>query len=103
MYKGIKALLKEKDGQKNSLKNRLPLKESKKKYTKSELSRALDLIEEGYSHSEVSKDMQINKSILAREMRKRKNEKGGRHIEEYRKYLVEEDTRTFNEYVKSDV
>jgi hypothetical protein len=55
----------------------------KSKYTQIELKKALDLIEEGYSFSEVSTETNINKSILAREMRKRKNEKARQHIKEF--------------------
>jgi hypothetical protein len=52
----------------------------KSKYTPEELKKALDLIEEGYSFSEASTETNLNKSILAREMRKRKNEKARQHI-----------------------
>ncbi|MCT4542898.1 MAG: hypothetical protein N4A63_05110 [Vallitalea sp.] len=55
----------------------------KSKYTQIELKKALDLIEEGYSFSEASTETNINKSILAREMRKRKNEKARQHIKEF--------------------
>lgn len=57
------------------------------RYTHIELKKALDLIEEGYSFSEVSIATNLNKNILAREIRKRKNEKARQHIEEYRKNL----------------
>jgi len=56
-----------------------------KKYTQKELKRALDMVEEGYSFSEAAKENNLNKSIVAREMRKRKNDKAGQHIEEYRR------------------
>ncbi len=46
-----------------------------KKYKKSELDAALQAVEEGASHKEVANGS-LNKSIIAREMRKRKNEKG---------------------------
>lgn len=71
-----------------------------KKYTQAELKNALDLIEQGYSFSEVSEETQLNKSILAREMRKRKNLKAKNHIEEYRKSLEKENDKTFDEYRK---
>lgn len=50
-------------------------KNNGKKYSKDELSVSLDMVEEGYSFSEVSKESSLNKSIIAREIRKRKNEK----------------------------
>jgi len=59
----------------------------KSKYTPIELKKALDLIEEGYSMSEASTETNLNKSILAREMRKRKNQKGRQHIKEFRENL----------------
>lgn len=46
-----------------------------KKYKKSELDAALLAVEHGTSHKEVANGG-LNKSIIAREMRKRKNEKG---------------------------
>lgn len=59
---------------KESEKNRIELKKgSKKKYKKEELNVSLDLVESGWSYSEVSKDTKLNKSIVAREMRKRLN------------------------------
>jgi len=59
---------------KESEKNRSEFKkESKKKYKKEELNLSLDLVESGWSYSEVSKDTNLNKSIVAREMRKRGN------------------------------
>lgn len=61
------------------------MKNRKLKYTYDELKKALDLIEEGYSFSEAATETNLNKSIIAREMRKRKNEKGRRNIDEYRK------------------
>jgi hypothetical protein len=47
----------------------------KLRYTYKELEKALDLLEEGYSMSEAIVDTNLNKSIVAREMRKRKNQK----------------------------
>ena len=58
------------------------MKNRKCRYTTEELKKALDLIEEGYSFSEASAETDLNKSILAREMRKRKNEKARQHIED---------------------
>lgn len=46
-----------------------------KKYKKSELDAALQAVEYGASHQDVANG-NLNKSIIAREMRKRKNEKG---------------------------
>lgn len=71
-----------------------------KKYTEAELNRALDLIEDGYSHSEVLKEIKLNKSILVREIRKRKNLKGDKDIEEYRKKLEKENYKTYNDYLE---
>lgn len=56
-----------------------------RKYTNAELKRALDMVEEGYSFSEAVMANNLNKSIVAREMRKRKNEKAGQHIDDYRR------------------
>ncbi len=49
-------------------------------YTYNELNKALDLIEEGVSFSEVERKTNINRSILAREIRKRKNVKARESI-----------------------
>lgn len=57
----------------------------KRKYTQVELKRALDMVEEGYSFAEAAEINNLNKSIVAREMRKRKNEKAKQHIDEYRR------------------
>lgn len=59
----------------------------KSRYSTIELKKALDLIEEGYSISEASSETNLNKSILAREMRKRKNQKARQHIKEHRENL----------------
>lgn len=68
---------------KESAKSRSELKKgTKKKYKKEELNLALDLVESGWSHSEVSKDTNLNKSIVAREMRKRGNLKAKNQIEQ---------------------
>ena len=56
-------------------------KSSKNKYNKNELDLALDLLENGYSHCKVTKDTNLNKSIVTREMRKRKNLKTKKTIE----------------------
>lgn len=63
------------------------MKNKKQRYTSEELKKALELIEGGASFSEVSTKTNLNKSILAREMRKRKNEKARQHIKEYRENL----------------
>lgn len=47
------------------------MKNRKLKYTYDELKKALDLIEEGYSFSEAATENNLNKSIIAREMRKK--------------------------------
>lgn len=60
-----------------------------RKYEKEDLEKALDLVEEGYSFSEVSESIPLNKSILAREMRKRKNLKAKKRIEQYRQSLID--------------
>ncbi|MHC1747123.1 MAG: hypothetical protein AB9856_01880 [Cellulosilyticaceae bacterium] len=57
-----------------------------KHYKQESLKKALDLVEEGYSYSQVLdllEDNCLNKSILAREMRKRKNNKAGKAIDAY--------------------
>lgn len=53
-----------------------------KRYTELELKKALDKIEAGSTFSEVSREAGLNKSILAREARKRKNKKGHMNIAE---------------------
>jgi len=52
----------------------------KNMYIYDELNKALDLIEEGVSFSEVERETNINRSILAREIRKRKNVKARESI-----------------------
>lgn len=61
-----------------------------KRYTELELKKALDTIEAGSTFSEVSRETGLNKSILAREMRKRKNEKGHMNIARDRVRITEE-------------
>ena len=61
-----------------------------KRYTELELKKALDKIEEGSTFSEVSGETGLNKSILAREIRKRKNKKGHMNIAEDRVRITEE-------------
>jgi len=58
-----------------------------RKYTDAELKRALDMVEEGLSFSEAARANNLNKSIVAREIRKMKNEKAEQHIDEYRRKL----------------
>jgi DNA-binding phage protein len=60
---------------------------NKSRYTPSELKKALDLIEEGYSMTQVCDETNLNKSILAREMRKRKNEKAMQQIKQSSRVL----------------
>jgi len=61
-----------------------------KRYTELELKKALDTIEEGSTFSEVSRETGLNKSILARKMRKRKNEKGHMNMTKDRVRITEE-------------
>jgi len=61
------------------------------KYSKEELNRALDLVEQGNSFQKIVNEIpHLNKSIIAREVRKRKNLKAKSHIEEYIKSLEDE-------------
>ncbi len=53
-----------------------------KRYTESQLKRALDMVEEGYSFSDAAEENNLNKSIVAREMRKRKNAKARQQVAE---------------------
>lgn len=77
--------MRESIGQRN-VKGKMITSQSKSnRYTKEQLNVALDLIEEGASFSEVERETQINKSILAREMRKRKNSKTRVNIDRYLK------------------
>lgn len=62
----------------------------KKKYSKEELEKALSMVEEGYSYADVCEGTALNKSIIAREMRKRGNEKGRKNIDESNKKVFEE-------------
>ncbi|ERI93299.1 hypothetical protein HMPREF1982_01723 [Clostridiales bacterium oral taxon 876 str. F0540] len=66
-----------------------------KRYRKAELQQALDLIEEGSSFSEVYKETGINKSILAREIRRRKNEKADRNMKCDSERILEENLVIF--------
>jgi hypothetical protein len=85
------------------MKNKSSFNKGKEKpYTEAQLREALDMIEEGYSHSETLAKMPLNKSILAREMRKRKNSKGTQAAEEYNKFFLEETIMLFDKYVRSD-
>lgn len=62
----------------------------KKRYTQEELNKALIMVEEGYSYSEVCKDTSLNKSIIAREMRKRENSKCQKNLDESNKRVFED-------------
>jgi hypothetical protein len=66
----------------------------KRKYTQVELKRALDMIEEGYSFIEAAEINNLNKSIVAREIRKRKNEKAKQHIDDYRRKFQDDINNT---------
>lgn len=61
----------------------------KKKYSIEELEKALSMVEDGYSYSDVCEGTSLNKSIIAREMRKRGNEKAQRNIDESNKKTYE--------------
>lgn len=61
--------------------------DTKKRYSNIQLKMALDLIEAGSSFSEVEDITQVSKSILAREIRKRKNLKAEAKHEEYVRML----------------
>lgn len=75
--------MRESIGQRN-VKGKMVTNQNKpKRYTEEQLNVTVDLIEEGASFSEVERDTQINKSILAREMRKRKNSKVRVNIDRY--------------------
>lgn len=74
-----------------------------RKYTDAELKRALDMVEEGFSFLEAAMANNLNKSIVAREMRKRKNEKGRQHIDEYRRKLQNDINNTkIEKEIKND-
>lgn len=63
----------------------------RERYSKEELNRALDLVEQGSSFQMVVDEFpHLNKSIIAREMRKRKNLKADANIEVYRKFLEQD-------------
>ncbi|MBL4938594.1 hypothetical protein JK636_23090 [Clostridium sp. YIM B02515] len=66
-----------------------------KRYSKAELQQALNLIENGSSFSEVAKETGINKSILARENRKRKNEKADRNMNRDSERILKENLVLF--------
>lgn len=72
----------------------------KKKYKQIELNKVLDLVEQGYSYSEVADDFRLNKSIVAREMRKRKNKNADNAHGNYMQSLMEENYKTFVEQKK---
>ncbi len=66
-----------------------------KRHSETELKQALDLIEKGNSFSEVAKETGINKSILAREIRKRKNEKADRNMKRDSERILEQNLILF--------
>jgi hypothetical protein len=61
----------------------------KNKYSKEALEKALTMVENGYSHSEACEGTSLNKSIIAREMRKRGNVKAQKNIDESNKIEYE--------------
>lgn len=60
-------------------------KKMKIRYTKAELEEALTMVENGFSHKQACEGKALNKSIIAREMRKRGNEKAQKNIDESNK------------------
>lgn len=70
----------------------------RQRYTKAELERALDLVEQGYSHAEVCEGTNLNKSIIAREIRKRGNDKGRKAIDEENERIHHENLEAYFEY-----
>jgi hypothetical protein len=84
-----------------AMKNKLVYKGKQKRYTEEELKSSLDMIEDGASHAETLPNTTLNKSILAREIRKRKNSKGRKAAEAYDKFFAEETIKLFDKYVKN--
>ncbi len=72
----------------------------KTKYSKAELEKALTMVEEGYSYSDVCEGTSLNKSIIAREMRKRGNDKAQRNIDESNKKTYEAFLKIYDTYKK---
>lgn len=69
------------------------MKKRKQRYTSEGLKEALDLVESGGSFSDACRGTSLNKSIIAREMRKRHNAKSKKNIDKAR----EENFRDFLE------
>lgn len=69
----------------------------KEKYSEQDLKNALDLVEKGYTHTEVLEVAPLNKSIVAREMRKRKNDKADQARKEYSKKYTDDTIRIYEE------
>ena len=69
-----------------------------KRYTQAELERALDLVEQGYSHAEVCEGTNLNKSVIARENRKRCNDKAQKAIDRERERIHKENMEAYVEY-----
>jgi hypothetical protein len=65
----------------------------KQRYNKEELEKALTMVENGYSYAAVCEGTSLNKSIIAREMRKRGNVKA-------RKNMDESNKKAFDEFLK---
>jgi hypothetical protein len=70
---------------------------SKAKYNEKNLKKALDLVEKGHSYAEVLEVAPLNKSIVAREMRKRKNDKADQAHKEYNKKYTDDNVRIYEE------
>lgn len=77
--------------------NREYKKGNKKHYTYAQLNMALDLIEQGTSFSEVEKITELSKSILAREIRKRKNLKSGKVLNEIQRLKENTELRSIKD------
>ncbi len=60
------------------------------RYSKEELEKALTLVENGHSYAAVCEGTSLNKSIIAREMRKRGNKKAQKNIDASNKRAFEE-------------
>lgn len=76
------------------------MSKNKPRYNTSELKKALDLIEVGHSFSDTLANLPLNKSILAREIRKRKSIKALNQIQASINSFEEENYRIFSEYKK---
>jgi hypothetical protein len=69
------------------------MKQRKQRYSKEELEKVLVMVENGSSYAAVCEGTSLNKSIIAREMRKRGNVKARKNIDDSNK-------RAFEEFIK---